>query len=1040
MSADFSFYHTAPFIPLNQGPPPGPDFLTQAELIDGVKAVFQGKGKQARLVSCGAALTDLYRQALYNPYFTLNVLVKQQTVATRCLPGHLWTQAPYQACGPVPSSVMVIGKCPGEKELQHGRNFYGESSVLFSDILYSLGCSVEVMQQWYVTNVIKHPPVDPSSSRIPAAHLANWLPVLYRELAIVRPRFILCLGKEAAAAVLDRNLSMYETAGRVFEIELPPFETKPAQKAQVVVAMHPAAILHNPDVQPQVVSGLNHFWRVVTGRHVSQPRNRDWRLVKTIDQLQAIVDEVKKLEAPIIFLDAEWQGDRHTSLGSYLRSIQFSHRPGFACYIPVRQAGGSPDPDLPDAEVQRLLRELFRPGEGYRPRAAGHNFRADLPRLIHYDPELGDLVLHAFLAAPSPQQMRTHGGLDTMLLAHAYRETGFSFKFSLDSVCMELLASPNWAADLEQWKQRWCEQNQCKEEDLGGYGLIPDEILFPYGCADVDYPRELIERAVEPGGLLDGDRYGQSSWTPFWRSMRSSPAFFEMEQTGIHVDMATAERLIEIFQSRAAELLTEIREAVHWPDFNPGSIPQCKELLYGETYNGTKDKRVLRPEGALSLYLQPIRTSSKPAKDWNRLSEFEKGIYAPSTDKEVLGILKDQHAVVDQLRKYRFLSQVLKTTLRPASAGRDGFVEIDEETGQKIYNEGLLGFVQPDGRVYTSLFPTQETGRCSSVRPPLTTLGKKREADYQIILGSRYDTPIRSILTATPPCSPEEEDDPWILVDFDLKGAELYMTGIQAQDAVMIEHCRRNNLEEDDPDYYDIHSAMAVAAFHLNCPPTKHGLKSIQRSALRVAAKTLIFGSLYGRGDEAILRAILEETKGVTLQDVRRLRETLFSRYSRLRDFFSACAERVINPGYIRNCFGRLRRFTPTSDREALAKLQREAGNFPIQSGIADIVHNWMYLIQSRSDRYDAFGRPRYRLLLQIHDALLAECRVSALNWFVDEVIKPTLASIAVYACDLDGRRLPGIAPYHLHTDISLHFRWGVDLTEEERRRYGISL
>jgi len=1042
-------YLSAAFLPLELGPIPGPDFVTRAVELGDSAPVFKGSGRNKALVSYGPQLEELYRQAVYSPMFYLSVTVKNVRLGTETIPGHPWGLRNYQPAGPVPAEVMIVGKNPGTAEMQQKRNLIGESGSLLREILSSLGYTDQETDSWYVTNLVKHPNLDPSSNRLSAGTIANWMPVLYQELGLVRPRLILCLGKEAAAAVLGESVSLQESARRTFRIHLPPSPEQladlerasareSAETAEVVVCTHPAAVLHNPEYRDQVVAGLSWFFRVHRGR-TDDNRPRDWRVVRFASELSEIIREVMKDPAPVLFLDAEWQGASPELPGSYLRTLQFSHKPGFACCIVVREVGGRENTTLPHEDLRRLLRVLFTPTETYRPRAAGHNFRADLPWLIHFDPLLGDLVLNAFRAADSPELSRTHGGIDTMLLAHAYRETGYGgAKFALDSVCMELVGSPNWSVDLENWKREYCAAAGISSDELGGYGDCPDEVLYPYAMADVDYPRELIEAAIRPGGLLDCDRYGQSSWVPFWRSMRSSPAFFEMEQTGIHVDMTTASQLIEGFQSAGAELLTQLREEARWPEFNPGSVQQCKELLFGERYNGKKTLQRLRPEEAVSLYLEPIRTSGKPSKDWHRLSDAEKLIYAPSTDKEVLGILKQLHPLVDLLRKYRFISQVLKTTLRPPGEGPDGFTETDED-GNPIFADGLLSFVRPNHRVHTCLFPTQETGRCSSVRPPLTTLGKRREGDYKKILGDRYKHPIRSILTATPPAADPYPEDPWVLVDFDLRGAELYMTGIQSQDHAMIDHCRRNNLPETDPNFYDIHSSMAVFAFGLNCEASKKALQAAGKGFLRDAAKTLIFGLLYGRGDDAILRAIMEETKEVTLDQVKRLRAAVLQRYPRLKEFFAGAGQRVVEPGFIRNCFGRLRRFAPSNDREVLAKLQREAGNFPIQSAIADVVHEWMYALESRPDRYTERG-PRYRLLLQVHDAMVAECRLSSLDWFVKEVVPGSLASIPVYACDFDGRRRLGVPPYFLNTEISVHLRWGVKLTTQEREQLGITL
>ena len=81
-----------------------------------------------------------------------------------------------------------------------------------------------------------------------------------------------------------------------------------------------------------------------------------------------------------------------------------------------------------------------------------------------------------------------------------------------------------------------------------------------------------------------------------------------------------------------------------------------------------------------------------------------------------------------------------------------------------------------------------------------------------------------------------------MFIESDFTGAELAVMAWISGDPNMIEHVRRNALSEDDPDYYDIHSHIAVKAFHLDCEPTKKGLASIHAKHLRVAAKAVVFG------------------------------------------------------------------------------------------------------------------------------------------------------------------------------------------------------
>lgn len=1043
------------FLPLSWPgcPSPGPDFLKHALALssgsddDAVGSDGAGGGtgkKRIRREPPIEVVEELYRRATYDGTFTLVVNLRQETVVAGCVVGHLW--GGDGGTGPVGASVMVVGLWPGDREVQLGRNLAGPSGEVLGDVLAGLGCDWELAKDFYVTNLVKHPKVDPSATRVPAAWIRNWRPVLFQELAWVRPSRILCLGAEAAEAILDRKVAVKDAQGLVFTRLLPGTPWHTPQEVKVHVVLHPANVARDPTQKSFLVDGLRPFVAALLGKDDSScaQASADLRTCWYEDELAIIVDEVlaRSGSSPLIVFDSEWHGLHPSEPGAYLRTVQFSDRGDFACCVVLRAAGGAPAfAPSPESAIPHLER-LLTPTVDRVPRVCGHHLRADIPWVRrHLGERLGRLLSDGHRPAAYPELVRSQGGIDTMLAVHAIRETGFFEGFKLESVCQSLLGVEKWNGRLERWKKLYCAEHGIKVKDLLGYGDVPDEILHPYALGDVLYPRRLLDLLLAEGGLLDRDEYGNDSWRPLWTSMRSVHAFLEMEETGLYVDRAVAAELTQLFEQATAAQLEWLRREANWPDFNPNSGPDCRELLFGEEYAKRKSPGPCRPVDAISLRLTPVRTTGSPPKDWDKVQPSERGLYTPSTDKEVLGILRDAHPLVNGLRNYRFLAQMVKMTLRPPVAGdlddNGELVDGSSESGDSEYDGGLMSFVRHDGRIYTRMYPTTETGRVRSSSPNCQNLASRREDDYKKILGDAYRYPVRAVFAATPPV-PGEEDDPWLLVSFDLTGAELFVMAVQSQDQVMIEQCRRSNLPEGHPDHLDLHAQTAVDAFGLSCSPTKEGLKSVGAKNLRVAAKTLRFGIPYGRGDDAVVRAIKEEGVDATSEQVARLRRTIMETNPMLGPFFTACQERVVSPGWMRNCFGRLRRFPRHGGREALAKMAREAGPFAIQGAVADVVHLWMHAIESLPDRLDDRGRPRFRLLLQIHDALMAEVRVSSLKWFCREAVRGTLARIPIHACDLDGNRRPNVPPYYMGVDVSIHRHWGVDLPSDELVTLGV--
>jgi hypothetical protein len=372
-------------------------------------------------------------------------------------------------------------------------------------------------------------------------------------------------------------------------------------------------------------------------------------------------------------------------------------------------------------------------------------------------------------------------------------------------------------------------------------------------------------------------------------------------------------------------------------------------LLYGEKYNGqgTPETGVvrLRPEGAISLYIEPILTTDKRPLRWEELTEEEKVDKSPSTNRVVLSllyhsaeqlqvraqdgtlVLANYKEQLEWIRDYRYVGQILKSVLRPPTVDDDNNFVTDEDENWE-YDAGLPGAVCDDNKIRTTIYQTKETGRWSSARPPLQNLSKKREPDYKRILGDAYRWPLRSVLCAPPG---------YVMVDADYIGAELFSMAIMSGDAMMIEHATRNQLPENHPDYYDIHSNVAKFAFNLDCEPTKAGLAKIGKKSLRIVAKSVIFGIAYGRQAKAVALAAKEEGIDVTEQDAQKIIDTIFDMYPELERFFLGCRTSAVQrreagpPArrWICGPFGRFRRFPETNDRKLMGDLERQAQNFP---------------------------------------------------------------------------------------------------------------
>lgn len=1076
-------------------PVPGPDFLAAARRLgDDVSSVSETKVKQRGMgktltvkhAHVGAVLQHLYEQALRTPGFRMPVGVRGGSEVVEFVPGHLWgqhyehlvraaTDVHYRVPpvdGPRPSDVMVIGKMPGREEVYKARNFVGPSGEQLMASLERM--RVTGMDSWYITNVCKFLPPE-GFKDILAAWLADCLPLLHMELRIVRPKAILCLGADAAKAVLGKKAKLAALEGRVVDWSFPvhrPGEPERLHHCAVMAVVHPVNAIKDDAAARSLDDGVVRFGMVARGhRFDKEEQGVDHRLVESLDDARKwareALAELRRLPKfkRMVAWDAEWHGRRPFVDGAYLRTVQCSWAPKKAVVFRLRGRGGEAAFAGGQGALFRLLDDFCRISEA---RAVGHFLVNDLEWLHHngFDPTkyCKVPVYDADDGTPAWKRLWAEGGwLDTSAMSHAVEETG---RLGLEVLAVRHTTAPRYDLPLEEWRNEYCAENGLKKQELEGYGECPDETLegvrlaakLPWGTAlensyaayDADVTLR-IARKLWP--LLEKDYQGNCAWQGCWDTMIAQAPILEMRKTGIMIDTERVATLTDAFLVVRDQKLKELQKCVNWGEkrdaagkvrdagFNPRSVQQVREFLYGPELNGKewengKPVPVL-PPGSKVLGLTPLFDTSKPSRTWDEVVEAGRERMAnPSTAKSTLAILCAEvpgalECGVGALRDYRYLDQVIKSVLRPPKGDDDGYVQ-DEETGELIYDGGLMRAIDQDGRIRTTLQATTETGRWRSFRPNLQNWSKTRDEDYKRLLKDGYKHKLRSVAVATPG---------YCLVEFDYIGAELAVTAFMSGDKVMMDHVRRSGLPEDHPDYYDIHSNVAVLAFRLKCPPTKRGLKEAKASHFRTLAKNVMFGLMYGRSARAIA-AQARETRSpgdpmVTEEDAQAIIDTIYGTYKRLRSFFEGARERAVAERWLRHAFGRLRRFPFAHDKSAAGEFGRQAMNFPIQGAVASIVNrglaNLLYIRDEVLKTPDLF-----RLVLQIHDAVIIEVPYAYVDYVVTHVIPAAMVGgVPFWPTDLAGN-LKGTGPYHLDLETVVMPRWGERYTQEECRRIGI--
>ena len=162
--------------------------------------------------------------------------------AARCKACDLYSRGTQTVFGEGPrkAEVMMVGEQPGDAEDIEGRPFVGPAGRLLDKALAEAGIDRPLV---YVTNVVKHFKWEPRGKRRihakpNATEIGACRPWLETEIALVKPRVLVCLGATAAQALLGKSFKVSKQRGEFVESTLAPL---------VTATVHPSSILRAPD-------------------------------------------------------------------------------------------------------------------------------------------------------------------------------------------------------------------------------------------------------------------------------------------------------------------------------------------------------------------------------------------------------------------------------------------------------------------------------------------------------------------------------------------------------------------------------------------------------------------------------------------------------------------------------------------------------------------------------------------------------------------------------------------------------------------------
>jgi DNA polymerase-1 len=415
---------------------------------------------------------------------------------------------------------------------------------------------------------------------------------------------------------------------------------------------------------------------------------------------------------------------------------------------------------------------------------------------------------------------------------------------------------------------------------------VPKHDLFMYNGADVDYTYRLtvdLAKQVKAEGLMHVLRDIE---------MPAARLFMEFTMSGMLVDQEYWKAMARGWRDEIKALEKQIREYPGIADINIGSTKQLAKLLFDEMgllpFGGEKSfgkKKIDEQDIA-----RAIREVSDPeARDYwtsqrTQMSEGlkgfggeAKGLSPRSTTTYMLYYLKQQHPLPGLIIRWRFLRK------------RYG-----------MYYTGLKKHLWKDGRVHPEYRMTAtRTGRKASEHPAMHNL-PRGDMIYNIYIA----------------------DPGWVDIHADYMTAEMRMMAHYSGDKHLLHIV----------DTSDIHTEFAKQIFHL----TQEQVDAMPKDELkdkRIASKMITFGIPYGRS-----AAGLAPQLGVDKDEAEQYIKTFFKMFApRLEKWLKYQRAKGVKEQLVISASGRRRRFPFIRDKYHRREVERQVGNFVIQTTINEM-------------------------------------------------------------------------------------------------------
>jgi uracil-DNA glycosylase family 4 len=150
--------------------------------------------------------------------------------------------------GSAKAQLVFVGEGPGRDEDIRGEPFVGRAGKLLTQMIEAMGLRREDV---YICNVVK---CRPPENRLPEKdEITTCSPFLFRQIDVIRPKVICCLGSCASQTLLQTTQGISRFRGEWFDF----------RGSKLIATYHPAYLLRNPNAKGEVWKDLQKVMAVL---------------------------------------------------------------------------------------------------------------------------------------------------------------------------------------------------------------------------------------------------------------------------------------------------------------------------------------------------------------------------------------------------------------------------------------------------------------------------------------------------------------------------------------------------------------------------------------------------------------------------------------------------------------------------------------------------------------------------------------------------------------------------------------------------------